>query len=118
MSEGAPPPKNTRRFPRTPVALLVQYRFDSFQDFTTEYSVDLSPGGIFLRTDAAPALGSLVELQFSLKGGSQLIEAIGKVTRVMPAQGNQPGGIGVEFLHSDPESRALIEQLCGALAPR
>ena len=74
------------------MALLVQYRFDSFEDFTTEYSVDLSPGGIFLRTDATPTLGSMVELQFSLKGGSQLIEAIGKVTRVMPAEGDTPAG--------------------------
>ena len=116
MSE-VPPPQNTRRFPRTAVALLVQYRFESFEDFTTEYSVDLSPGGIFLRTEATPALGSMVELQFSLKGGSQLIEAIGKVTRITPPGGPHPAGIGVECLHSDPESKALIERLCSALPP-
>lgn len=117
MSPASPPPANTRRFPRTPVALLVQYRFDSFEEFTTEYSVDLSPGGIFLRTDARPQVGAMVQLQFSLKDGSQLIEAIGKVSWVAPVQGDRPAGIGVEFLHSDPESKALIERLCRTGAP-
>jgi uncharacterized protein (TIGR02266 family) len=107
-----PPEKNTRRFPRTPMALLVQYRLEMSDAYVTEYSVDLSPGGIFLRTDATPPLGSLVQLQFSLKDGSQLIEAIGRVTWVSPGTGERPAGIGVEFLQSDPESQALIERLC------
>lgn len=112
MSDGSAPPKNTRRFPRAAVALLVQYRLEMSDAYVTEYSVDLSPGGIFLRSDARPPVGSLVQLQFSLRDGSQLIEAIGKVIRVTEASGVHPGGIAVEFLHSDPESRALIERLC------
>src|SRR5947209_4290275 len=108
----APEPKKRRRHERTAVALLVQYRFDSFDDFVAEYSVDLSPGGIFIRTDAPPDLGTVVHLQFSLKDGSRLIEGLGKVVRIRTAaEGVQPG-MGIEFTQFDDESLALVQQIC------
>ena len=102
-----------RRFPRTPLSLLVQYRFNSFEDFLAEYSVNISPGGMFIRTDKPLEEGSMVYLQFSLKDGSRLIEGMGKVVRVNP-----PGvkdrvcGMGVEFVSFDEESMALINEIC------
>jgi len=102
-----------RRFPRTPLSLLVQYRFNSFEDFLAEYSVNISPGGMFIKTDKPLDEGSMVYLQFSLKDGSRLIEGMGKVVRVNP-----PGvkdripGMGVEFVNFDEESMSLINEIC------
>ena len=102
-----------RRFPRTPLSLLVQYRLNSFEDFLAEYSVNISPGGMFIKTDKPLDEGSMVYLQFSLKDGSRLIEGMGKVVRVNP-----PGvkdripGMGVEFVNFDEESMALINEIC------
>ena len=110
MSEASPDKR--RRHDRTKVALLVQYRFDTFDDFVAEYSVDLSPGGIFIRTDQPPELGTVVHLQFSLRDGSKLIEGLGKVVWVRGPSEGEPG-MGIEFTQFDPESLALVEQICG-----
>jgi uncharacterized protein (TIGR02266 family) len=109
-----------RRHARTPLSLLVQFRFNTFEDFLAEYSVNLSPGGIFLRTDEPRALGSIVYLQFSLKDGSRLIEGMGRVVRVNPpGEAARTAGMGVEFLNFDEESMALIDEICAARqAPR
>lgn len=108
---------NRRRHPRTPLSLLVQYRSDTFEDFLAEYSVNLSPGGIFLRTDAPHPLGAMIFLQFFLKDGSRLIEGLGRVVHVNTpeeiAQGRVPG-MGIEFLGFDETSRALVEEICAA----
>ncbi|MBL8920291.1 MAG: TIGR02266 family protein [Myxococcaceae bacterium] len=101
-----------RRFARTALSLLVQYRFNTFEDFLAEYSVNLSAGGIFIRTDQPKAEGSIIYLQFSLKDGSRLIEGMGRVVRVNPA--GVPGrvaGMGIEFLNFDEDSTRLIEEI-------
>ncbi|MGC4120320.1 MAG: PilZ domain-containing protein [Myxococcales bacterium] len=100
-----------RRHPRAPLQLLIQYRFDTFDEFMAEYSVDISCGGMFIKTRQPIEEGSFVYLQFSLKDGSRLIEGLGKVVRVNPADDpKQVPGMGVEFVNFDAESMALIEE--------
>ena len=111
MSQG----EEQRRFPRTPISTLVQYRFSSLDEFMAEYSVNLSPGGIFVQSDDPPEAGAAVYLQFSLADGSRLIEGLGKVVRVVTAEQKQgPAGFGVEFQDFDEESLSLIEKLCSS----
>jgi uncharacterized protein (TIGR02266 family) len=117
MTESQGDGAERRRHDRTPLSLLVQFRFDTLEDFLAEYSVNLSPGGLFIGTDAPHALGDIVHLQFALKDGSRLIEGLGRVVRVEPP--GAPGrtaGMGVEFLNLDPESQALVEHLCASRA--
>ena len=102
-----------RRFPRTPLSLLVQYRFNTFEDFLADYSANISPGGMFIRTDKPLEEGSMVFLQFTLKDGSRLIEGMGKVVRVNPpGVKDRIAGMGVEFVSFDEESMALINEIC------
>jgi uncharacterized protein (TIGR02266 family) len=103
-----------RRHPRTPLSMLVQYRFDTFEDFLAEYSLNLSPGGLFICTDEPREEGSVIYVQFSLKDGSRLIEGMGRVVRVNPKGGSGPVGMGVEFLNFDEDSLALVHQICAA----
>ena len=115
MSDPEDDGDNRRRHERAPLSLLVQFRFNSFEDFLAEYSVNLSPGGIFIRTEEPREEGAIIYLQFSLADGSRLIEGMGKVVRVNPA--GTPGvvpGMGVEFVNFDEESIALIEEICAA----
>jgi molecular chaperone DnaK len=101
-----------RRFPRAPLQLLIQYRFDTFDEFMAEYSVDISCGGMFIKTRQPHDEGSFVYLQFSLKDGSRLIEGLGKVVRVnRPDDPKHTPGMGVEFVNFDAESMALIEEI-------
>ncbi len=118
--ESLPPDENRRKFPRTPLSLLVQYRFETFDEFLAEYSVNISPGGMFIRTRDPREEGAVVYLQFTLKDGSKLIEGMGRVVRVNPSDGDadHPPGMGVEFVNFDEDSMALIEEICGARATR
>ncbi len=113
MSAIDDPGDNRRRYPRSPLSILVQYRFNSFEDFLAEYSLNISLGGIFIRTEDPRDEGSIVYLQFSLKDGSRLIEGMGKVVRVNPP-GSRDTGMGVEFMNFDEESMALINDICTA----
>lgn len=104
-----------RRHPRTALSILVQYRFNSFEEFLAEYSVNISPGGMYIQTLHPQEEGSMIYVQFSLKDGSRLIEGMGRVVRV-----NEPGtagvepGMGVEFVNFDDESMALVQEICAA----
>ncbi len=117
MTDDAPPSGNKRRYPRTPLSLLVQYRFDTFDDFLAEYSKDISPGGMFIRTNDPREEGSMIYLQFSLKDGSKLIEGLGRVVRVnRPGDPDRTPGMGIEFVNFDDESMALIQEICDSKA--
>jgi len=121
MSEAKPPPdapaeaaaeeSNRRRHPRAPLSLLIQYKFDSYEEFVSEYSTDISMGGMFIRTEQPRPEGSMVYLQFTLRDGFTIIEALGRVVRVNPPNGDQPSGMGVEFVNFDPESRGVVADL-------
>ncbi|MBL9038027.1 MAG: TIGR02266 family protein [Archangium sp.] len=102
-----------RQHPRVPLSILVQYRFNTFEDFLAEYSANLSVGGVYIRTERPKAEGSIIYLQFSLKDGARLIEGMGKVVRVNPPGSHTPG-MGIEFLNFDDESAALINDICTA----
>ena len=113
MSDPESNDDDRRKHPRTPLSLLVQFRFNTFEDFIADYSHDISPGGMFVRTDEPQEEGSIVYLQFSLKDGSRLIEGMGKVVRCNPAGvAGRVAGMGIEFLNFDDESMALIQEIC------
>ena len=103
-----------RKYPRVPLSLLIQYRFDTLEDFLSEYSTNISIGGMFIRTEKPKDEGTLVYLQFYLRDGAKLIEGLGRVVRVNPAEpaGDQSAsGMGIEFVNFDEESMALIRQI-------
>lgn len=100
--------KDRRRWPRANLNLLVQYRFETFDDFMGQYASDISEGGMFIRCDDAHEEGSMIYLQFSLRDGTKLIEGLGRVVRVNPASSSDPG-MGIEFVSFDDASRDMIE---------
>lgn len=118
MSDSDGPGADKRRHPRTPLNVLVQFRFDTFDEFLAEYSVNISPSGIFVKTDEPREEGAVIYLQFALKDGSKLIEGMGRVVRVNPPSAankgdpKRPAGMGIEFMNFDDESMALIAEIC------
>lgn len=111
-SDAEPSGADRRKHPRASLQLLIQYRFESFDQFLAEYSTDLSVGGLFIKTDSPREEGSFVYLQFALNDGSRLIEGMGKVVRVNPpGDPARTAGMGIEFVNFDDESMALIEEI-------
>ena len=98
-----------RKFPRVPLNLLIQYRFDTFEDFVSEYAANISEGGMFIRTDEPRDEGAMIYLQFVLKNGTKLIEGLGRVIRVVDK--DAAAGMGIEFVNFDEDSWATIRSI-------
>jgi len=108
------PDNERRRYPRVPLSLLIQYRFDTLEDFLAEYSTNISIGGMFVRTDQPREVGSLIYLQFYLRDGAKLIEGLGRVVRVSepgPDDESTACGMGIEFVNFGEESMKLIQRI-------
>lgn len=114
MSEDSKGAEDRRRYPRVSLSLLIQYRFDTLEDFLAEYSTNISEGGMFVRTDEPRDVGTLLYLQFYLRDGAKLIEGLGRVVQVTaldPSDPNRSYGMGIEFVNFDEESMKLIRRI-------
>lgn len=103
------------RYRRVPLSMLVQFRLHDMAEFMRDYAVNLSAGGIFIRSSTPQPKGSMVYLQFRLVDGGSLIEGLGKVVHVNPPEHSSPG-MGIEFVNLDAASVALIEGIVAARA--
>ena len=102
-----------RIFTRIPLSLEVTIRLDDINSFVSEYTSDLSVGGMFIKTRKPRKLGTEVNISINLQNGQNLIEATGRVVRVvLPGDaytGAHPG-MAIQFTDLSPNSRAVIEQ--------
>lgn len=104
--------ESKRKYQRTKVPLLVQYRYDRLEELQTEYARDFSAGGLFLLTRAPKPKGTLVFLQFSSKDGLRLFEVRGRVAYVSPpGNSDREAGMGIEFVEVEPQVHALLVEL-------
>lgn len=95
---------------RVPLKMLVQFRLENMDAFLKEHAVNISAGGIFIRSTNPHPEGSMIYLQFCLTDGGKLIEGLGKVVHVNSAESAAPG-MGVEFVNLDEESQATIDEI-------
>lgn len=91
----------------------VSLKFKEFQGFVTEFSENLSTGGMFIRTNSPQPPGSMFDFEFTLGEDTTLIHGLGEVVWVREEDEgfDRPSGMGVRFLSLDPDSRQLIDQI-------
>ncbi len=99
-----------RVHPRVPLRLLVQFRLHDMNEFMRQHAVNLSAGGIFVRTDDPHPTGAMLYFQFTLADGAKIIEGLGRVVHVNPPEHPQPG-MGIEFVNLDHKSTKLIDKI-------
>jgi molecular chaperone DnaK len=106
-------PTSSRDATRVPLAHRIQLKFDRFSGFINEYISNLSPGGIFIRTDSPELPGELLEFEFRLGDGFELIRGRGEVAWVRhQSEGpERPPGMGVRFIELSPGSKDLIYKI-------
>jgi uncharacterized protein (TIGR02266 family) len=107
--------EDRRRDIRVPVVSLAKLRFPDFDTFLDEYSLNISKGGIFIRTTNAKPAGTRIIFSLVLQDYSKLIEGEGKVVRVVKAEAeggsNQIPGMAIAFTRLDESSEELIENI-------
>lgn len=99
-----------RTHTRLPLNLLVQFRLHDMDEFMREHAVNVSVGGMFVRSRTPHPEGAMVYVQFRLEDGAKIIEGLAKVVHVNPPDHAVPG-MGLEFVNLDAESQALIERI-------
>jgi len=107
--------------PRPPVNLRIKFRSASLEQFIERYAVDVSRGGIFIRTREPVAVGTLLHLDFKLQDAQQLLAGDGTVVWVREPDPNRSGttpGMGVRFDKLTPESQQVLEQILEEKAKR
>jgi uncharacterized protein (TIGR02266 family) len=110
---GAFPPPRTGVGPaprdqRAQVTVPIRYKYESFIDFVETQSINISKSGMFVATDEALPLGTMLEFEFVLADGFPLLRGKAEVVRVGQVP---PRGLGLKFHHLDPASVQLIERI-------
>jgi len=93
---------------RTEDRVTINQEFESFDAFIEEYVTNLSRRGAFLKTRTPLAIGTKVNLRFTvLHDEMEFIEGVGEVVRVQ----DDPPGVGVVFSELSPASQAVLDRL-------
>lgn len=103
-------PRDSRR---VPLETRVQFKFDRFDGFISEYSSNISPGGLFLRTRAPQPPGTVIDFELRLGDGFELIRGRGEVVwnRLEDEGPTRPAGMGLRFLELSEGSKDLIYRI-------
>jgi molecular chaperone DnaK len=110
---GLPP----QREPRVAAELQVRLASGEGVPLAERSTVDLSRGGLFVRTLEPLPPGTRLGLDVTLAGGHGLVHAAGEVVWTTPP--SAPGepfrapGMGIRFLDLDAASRALLDRYVG-----
>lgn len=103
-------PRDSRR---VPIATKVQFKFDRFSGFISEYSSNLSPTGMFIVSEKPEPVGRILDLEFRLGDGFEIITGQGEVVwaRTVPDGPFRPPGMGIRFLELSPGCQELIYRI-------
>src|SRR5208337_741342 len=97
--------QETRKDPRAKVVSLnVRYKSATVDEFIENHSLDVSTGGVFVKTTNPFPTGTLLKLEIRIAGDRAVIAGVGRV--VWKRDGAQvvaerPAGMGVKFIKID-----------------
>ena len=90
----------------------INHEFRSVEQFIGEYVVNLSRGGVFIRSDDPLPVGTRVNLKFTvIFEDLELIEGVGEVVRVVAPRGAGAPGMGVVLVELFLVSKDLVERI-------
>ncbi|MEQ8272162.1 MAG: PilZ domain-containing protein [Deltaproteobacteria bacterium] len=109
-----------RQHPRFIDERKVEVGFGSREALKEAWTVDISKGGMFIRTETPPAFGTQLTIHLSTPDG--MLELDAEVVHVVSTESaaafNQPPGIGVQFVSLDDDSKTRIEEYVDGVAAR
>jgi uncharacterized protein (TIGR02266 family) len=104
----------TPKAPRGPTNLRIKFRSASLEQFIERYAVDVSRGGIFIRTREPLPVDTRLRLEFQLQDSTPLLAGEGTVVWIRehdPARENVTPGMGVRFDKLTPETQPTLEKI-------
>jgi molecular chaperone DnaK len=108
-------PHDKRRGDRLPIGLRVRLSYGSVDEFAEKFAVNISRGGVFIRTRDPKEIGTSLRLELLLATGEVALRAEGVVRWVQAedpaARPPKAPGMGVQFARLDEASRSLVERM-------
>lgn len=103
-------PRDSRR---VPLATKVSFKFERFSGFISEFSANISPTGMYITTKTPEPPGSMLDFEFRLGDGFEIIQGKGEVvwTRAIAEGPSRPPGMGIRFLELSEGSKELIYRI-------
>jgi molecular chaperone DnaK len=102
-----------RHAPRVPADLDIRLGYGSVDEFIERHALNISRGGIFVRTLAPEPPGTPLTLSIALESGEKVIIGKGVVAwttaPAAPGEPQHPPGMGIRFTELDTASQALID---------
>jgi uncharacterized protein (TIGR02266 family) len=98
---------NRRGSPRVVLGIPIQYRFGN--TIAAALTLNLSRGGIAIRTTSPLEAGSKIRVRFRMPGSKRDIDADGRV-----AWSDRRVGMGIQFERVDPGHQTLIDNFVDA----
>lgn len=99
-----------RRHQRIPVSVIIDY--ETADELFQDIALNLSLGGVFIRTDELMPLGTRLKIHFSIPEHDDFIDGWGTVVRVeSPTDPDEPTGMGIAFDQLDAAANAIIENI-------
>ncbi len=98
----------------SPVTLKIKFKSASLQQFIERYSVDISKGGIFIRTPKPLSVGTTLKFEFHLSDGGSLLSGDGTVVWVREPDSTKESvspGMGLRFDELPAKSQKVLEQI-------
>jgi type IV pilus assembly protein PilZ len=114
------PDLGRRHHARSHVEIAVEYAL--VDEFVSEYTRNISKGGIFIRSDRQLPLGTQIAFRLDVPGLPEPLTIMGRVAwargpEESASEGEEPG-MGIEFLFDSEEQRAgvvrAVDELVGA----
>lgn len=99
---------------RTPITLKIKFKSSNLDQFIERYSVDVSRGGIFIRTKEPLPVGTQLRFEFQLQDASSLIAGDGTVVWIRehdPARQGVAPGMGVRFDKLAADSQKVLDRI-------
>jgi uncharacterized protein (TIGR02266 family) len=98
---------NRRGSPRVVLGIPIQYRFGN--TIAAALTLNLSRGGIAIRTTSPLDIGSRIKVRFRMPGSKRDVDADGRV-----AWSDRRVGMGVQFETVDPANQTIIDNFVDA----
>lgn len=94
---------------RLPVQLRVDYQ--SAESFISEYTMNISRGGMFISTRTPLNIGTVIELTFHIPGREVPFKIVGEVAWITPydRKSNLIPGMGIRFKDMKEEDKRAFE---------
>lgn len=93
------------------INVSIEIFFDLGMESFTEFTINLSPGGLYVKTNRPLDIGSIITAKFALPGFDHSFNIQGKVVWKKTYENEEgPPGMGIEFIDQTRENEAVLLQ--------